>query len=362
MRVKRRLKSKPRSRCGLYPASRKYPRCVLVGDDEPRRCDPACRAFPSTFPAFRDQSTMPLSARILLVTLCGLVAACDSAEPGTAGPPTEAPAFIGTWTSYTSGSDTYATLSQSQIALDPFSPARGEVRIEGAFSSVLRYVIDGSASRDGGNTVAGYKLTSAPRPVSGTPFVTLGVSSRPNNTSIGVFARAGEEGRAYFPQFPLATPPVTQSGDTLRIGPRVYTESSGTGASVTAQGTLVLPRRRIEVGVETHMSEDASVANRDAFTRTFRADGTFLDQGPSVGSRPGTWSAGPDSTLTFRFDMNVDTRRYRVTGNTLRLFAPTPFSCDAECKMRVEDKADLLPGSVRSARIVVVSTFARGGL
>ena len=298
--------------------------------------------------------TSSRSAFILLVALCALVAACDSAEP-------EAPAFVGTWTAYSYGSDTYATLSGSQMALDPFSPAVGEVRVEGASPGVLRYVTSRSVSRDFGETSVSYTLSNAPLPNPGTPFVVLGGSSQ--WASLGVYTRAGEEGTAYFAQVPLTAPPVSQSGDTLRVGPNVYVESSGTGASVTVQGSLVLPRRRIEAGVETHITQAASVVNRDAFTRTIRPDGTFLDAGPSMAPRSGTWSAGPDSTVAFSFEVgNTDARRYRVTGNTLRLFSTEPYGCDAACVSQVEDAADVLPGTVQGARLVFVSTFTRSSL
>ena len=304
---------------------------------------------------------MPLCTRILLVTLCGLVAACDSGEPETPGPPAAPPAFIGTWMQQTFDTDTYATLSQSQIALDPFSPARGEVRTEGAFTSTLRYLTSRFVDREEGETRLSYTLTSSSRPVPGTPFVVLNLS--PRFASMGVYTRAGQDGTAYFPQFPLATPPVLQSGDTLRVGPNVYTVSPGTGASVMVQGMLVLPRRRIEAGVETHMSALASLVNGDAYTRTIGTDGTFTDQNRGVVSRRGTWSAGPDSTVTFDFEgPDTDTRRYRVTGNTLRLSLPTSFSYDATGMSRVEDIADVLPGTVQRARYVISSTFTRSTL
>lgn len=299
---------------------------------------------------------MSTSARFVLVALCLILAACDSAEPEA--PPSP---LVGSWTLQTVGSDTYATLSRPQTALDPFTPAKGEVRVEGAFSRKLLYVTSRSVNDDFGETVVSYTLASAPYPVPDEPLVVLNGSARWANISVlrGLLLQTGGSSTGYFLHLPTDTPPVSQSGDTLRIGPNVYDVDYPGSGSVTAEGTLVLPRRQIEAGVETRMSQAASIARGISYTSTIRADGTFVDQGEHMAPQSGTWSVGPDSTVTFSLDRSSTTRRYRITGSMLRLESTEPFDCDAGCRTRVEDAADVSAGTVQRARLVFVSTFAR---
>lgn len=298
---------------------------------------------------------MFLPTRLALVTTCVLFAACDSAEPEA---PAETPAFVGSWMRQSFEGVTYATLDRSQTALDPFSPAQGEVRIDGAFSSTLRYLTSRYVSRDDGTTDVSYTLVSAMSPVSGTPFAVLDVS--PRFASLGFYASGGGVSTAYFPRFPLTTPPVSQSGDTLRVGLEAYVASPGTGAPVTVRGTLVLARRRIEAGVETRMSSSTSVSSNDGATLTIRADGTVSRSSRNSALASGTWSAGPDSTVTLRTEgFTTSTSRYRVTGSTLRLESTESFDCDAACRVQIEDASDLSPGSVQSTRLVYVFTYTR---
>lgn len=300
---------------------------------------------------------MPASIRLALVASCVLLAACDSADPDVP----EVPAIVGTWTSQTYGSETYATLSQSQVAFDPFSPAVGEVRMEGAQSAVLRYVVSREVNRDFGETVVSYTISSASRLSTGTPFIELTGSPRFAVVDVhdGRRAGSGEDLRSYIARAPDTAPPVTQSGDTLRIGPNVYHEYPNTGASVTVQGTLVVPRRRIDAGVETRMRQAASFIGDDAITLTIRADGTVSERGQNSAPLSGTWSVGSDSTVTFIFGGSGTDTRYRITGSTLRLESVNQGGCEAMCRSRIEDAADLLPGTVRSARRAYNTTYTR---
>lgn len=300
------------------------------------------------------------SARLALLALCLIVSACDSGALDAESP------LVGTWESGTYGGATYATLNQPQVAIDPFTPSTGEIQVRGRVSASLRYVSSRSVRREDGQDLVSYGLSSSPYLEAGVPYADFNVTPRFATFGyyLGQTGPGGGETESYFPVEPFTAAPVSEQNGALSVSPVTLLRSTRNGPSageaITIQGVLVIPRRRIEAGVETFMSRRASADADDRTVRTVRADGTFMETKMGSLIRSGTWNATPDGTVTFRYDDLAIVSRYTIVGAVLTLQQEGGIACDAACESRLEAEADIASGSVQSVRDVFIQTYTRG--
>ena len=306
---------------------------------------------------------MPVLARGALVVLCLLLAACDSGEPEA--PPVEISGIIGTWQPQSMQRHTYATLTQTQRALDFFSPAEGSLTVSGALSASLRY-LDARYS-DASNPVAGYSFADHAISTGQTPTVELGVTTS-GGAVVSEIDATGQSRRQFYIDPPWTPSRFTLGADTVRAVRTRYIDISGTGSAVFVEGALVVPFRTVRGGVETVLSTRALGAGNSYFdpnrqmTLAFKADGRLTStEGPY--SRTGTWTRTEDGAIDVFYEDLPATlyHRYRVRDGAL--VETTPYTenglCGTQCRVGVQIVYGLLPGTVQDARIETEITFSR---
>ncbi len=296
---------------------------------------------------------MTAPARFALLAFVLVLSGCDSGNPPAV--PAQ-PSIVGTWAIQSRVQNTYATLEQTQRALDFFSPVGGELVVSGAVSASLRYLEARYSDPVGDGSLRGYSFRNVPAASGQRPLVTFGVTD--TGSAVVSETRADGSMHGFYVEDPPNTALFSLGADTVRVARARYVES-GTGAEVFVSGVLVLPHRTIPGGAETLVRSQAPSFDLDDQRLTFNADGTFRATfGNSTST--GRWAAVGDGTFTSLIDgVSADlTSRYTLQESVLT--ATTPVGpCDAVCLFFVQKDLALPAGAVRDARLTSVATFDR---
>lgn len=291
---------------------------------------------------------------LALFVLCVGLAGCDSGGPAEELPPN---AIIGTWALQSATLDTYATVSQTQTALDLFTPAEGVIAVEGALTASIRYLDQRYSNSWGDGTLTGYSLSSVPESAMSSASVRFAVT--PSGSAVlSVQREDGGEAQAFYVDDPWDPNLFSLGPDTIRVSRARYSAwPRGSGETVFVEGVLVLSRRTIEAGRETLLSRRAQSSYvAEGRSWTFHADGTYEERS-IFGSRTGNWEATRDgvsvevsgASLLFRSE---------VDGPSLTLTSASNL-CSYLCEFDMRRYYDLIEGTVEAGRIENVLSFVR---
>ena len=291
---------------------------------------------------------------IALALFCVATFGCDSGYPTSEPVPN---AIVGTWTLQSATLDTYATVSQSQTALDLFAPAEGALNVEGAVSASIRYLDQRYSNSFGDGTLTGYSFSSVPESAVATASVRFAVT--PSGSAVlSVHGADGNQRRAFYVEDPWEPTLFSLGADTIRVSRARYVDlAAGNGEAVFVEGSLVLPRRPLEAGRETLLSRRALNGYvADGYSHTFRPDGTYR-QNTTYGSRAGTWALTEDGVV-IEVDGASALYRFEIAGSLLTLARPSAV-CPTSCPFDVRRYYDLVEGTVEEGRVENVFELVR---
>ncbi len=298
-------------------------------------------------------SLISLPVRYLASALVVLwLAGCDSASPPVE--PTRS-AIVGTWGLQTETLDTYATVSQTQRALDPSVPAAGALTISGSLSASVRYLDVRSSTSFGDGSLNGYQFSTIPESTAGAESVRIGITDG-GSANVYTYGSDGLQDRSFYLD-PYTNPALFSLGpDTVRVSRGRYVEF-GSGAVVFAEGTLVLARQTIEAGREQLLGRRAQPRYTAGIVRMFHPDGTYEQQNGASGTVAGTWTETVAGTVVVESNGASQSYHYTVAGSALTMTVSP--ACDALCLFDVRRFYDLIAGTVVAGRRDYVFGFTR---